>query len=155
MDVLIFLYHAIRRDFCKILQCQQFVVHIVSKVIWYRLAAQLSRHMPNSLVFSIYFEGHINGILPKGPHPPCLRMADRALLAGYHRYICHIQIMLDTPVQLPTERLTTKRCPGTVSALVREINIRLKEKLVLAPPQWYHTPLSSKWTIPKPMWPPT
>ena len=25
----------------------------------------------------------IDGILPKGPYPPCLRMADRALLAGY------------------------------------------------------------------------
>ena len=25
----------------------------------------------------------IGGILPKGPYPPCLRMADRALLAGY------------------------------------------------------------------------
>ena len=28
----------------------------------------------------------IESILPKGPYPPCLRMADRALLAGYHRY---------------------------------------------------------------------
>ena len=26
---------------------------------------------------------HIDGILPKGPYPPCLCMADRALLAGY------------------------------------------------------------------------
>ena len=25
----------------------------------------------------------IEGILPKGPFPPCLRMADRPLLAGY------------------------------------------------------------------------
>ena len=30
---------------------------------------------------------HIDGILPKGPYPPCLRMADRALLAGYPRYV--------------------------------------------------------------------
>ena len=30
---------------------------------------------------------YINGILPKGPYPPCLRMADRAVLAGYHIYI--------------------------------------------------------------------
>ena len=30
------------------------------------------------LGFMFYF-----GILPKGPYPPCLRMADRALLAGY------------------------------------------------------------------------
>ena len=29
----------------------------------------------------------IDGILPKGPYPSCLRMADRALLAGYTRYI--------------------------------------------------------------------
>ena len=29
----------------------------------------------------------IEGILPKGPYPPCLRMADRALLAGYPRNI--------------------------------------------------------------------
>ena len=33
----------------------------------------------------------IDRILPKGPYPPCLRMADRALLAGYPRHVgcCH------------------------------------------------------------------
>ena len=29
---------------------------------------------------------HIDGVLPKGPYPPCLRKADRALVAGYPRY---------------------------------------------------------------------
>ena len=29
---------------------------------------------------------YFDGILPKGPYPPCLRMADRALLAGYPRF---------------------------------------------------------------------
>ena len=29
---------------------------------------------------------HIDGILPKRPYPPCLRMADRTVLAGYPRY---------------------------------------------------------------------
>ena len=29
--------------------------------------------------------GKFDGILPKGPYPPCLRMADRALFAGYTR----------------------------------------------------------------------
>ena len=29
----------------------------------------------------------VEGILPKGPYPPCLRMADRALLAGYPRSV--------------------------------------------------------------------
>ena len=31
--------------------------------------------------------GHFECILPKGPYPPCLRMADRALLAGYPRFL--------------------------------------------------------------------
>ena len=35
---------------------------------------------------SLLSRTHIDGILPKGPYPPCLRMADRALLAGYPRY---------------------------------------------------------------------
>ena len=30
---------------------------------------------------------HIDGILPKGPYLPCVSMAGRALLAGYHRYM--------------------------------------------------------------------
>ena len=29
----------------------------------------------------------IDGILPKGPYLPCVNMAGRALLAGYHRYM--------------------------------------------------------------------
>ena len=28
---------------------------------------------------------YVSGILPKGPYPPCVSMADRALLAGYPR----------------------------------------------------------------------
>ena len=30
---------------------------------------------------------HFDGILPKGPYPTCLRMADKALLAGYPRFL--------------------------------------------------------------------
>ena len=30
---------------------------------------------------------YIDGILPKGPYPPCLHMADRAFLAAYPRYM--------------------------------------------------------------------
>ena len=29
---------------------------------------------------------HIEGVLPKGPYLPCVSMAGRALLEGYHRY---------------------------------------------------------------------
>ena len=39
----------------------------------------------------IYREREREGILPKGPYPPCLRMADRALLAGYPRYMHGIE----------------------------------------------------------------
>ena len=31
------------------------------------------------------FHSHSEGILPKGPYLPCVSMAGRALLAGYHR----------------------------------------------------------------------
>ena len=40
-----------------------------------------------SLISNINFSADIEGILPKGPYPPCLRMADRALLARYHWYV--------------------------------------------------------------------
>ena len=36
---------------------------------------------------------YIEGILPKGPYLPCLSMAGKALLAGYHQYtrqICDV-----------------------------------------------------------------
>ena len=38
---------------------------------------------------------YIEGILPKGSYPPCLRMADRALLAGYPRHIQTVVIGID------------------------------------------------------------
>ena len=53
--------------------------------------------MENNLSLSCW---NIEVNLPKGPYPPCLRMADRALLAGCPRYIlivpgdiyCHLSI---------------------------------------------------------------
>ena len=37
--------------------------------------------------------GHFEGTMPKGPYPPCLRMSDRALLAGYPRFlVCILQV---------------------------------------------------------------
>ena len=35
---------------------------------------------------------YIDGILPKGPYPPCLCMADKALLVGYPRYVPYVYI---------------------------------------------------------------
>ena len=43
------------------------------------------RYNPNSII-KLTGASYIDGILPKGLYPPCLRMADRALLAGYPRY---------------------------------------------------------------------
>ena len=45
--------------------------------------------------------GYIEGILPKGPYLPCVSMAGRALLAGYHRYVPN-----------ETHRTQWKRCCG-------------------------------------------
>ena len=33
------------------------------------------------------FVSDFEGILPKGPYPPCLRMTDRGLLAGYPQFV--------------------------------------------------------------------
>ena len=43
----------------------------------------------------------MDGILPKGPYPPCLRMADTALLARYPRYMVPLLAMLGANVDLP------------------------------------------------------
>ena len=51
--------------------------------VW-EMAAILSRPQ---FVNWIYWKPYDDGILPKGPYPPCLRMADRALLAGYPRWV--------------------------------------------------------------------
>ena len=66
--------------------------------------AQCWYHMHSSEICSFQFHAHnivgkrfnditvsyVEGILPKGPYPPCLRMADRAPLAGYPR--CKIKV---------------------------------------------------------------
>ena len=40
----------------------------------------------------------IEGILPKGPYLPCVSMAGRAILAGYHRYVIAIAgVLRKTP----------------------------------------------------------
>ena len=51
-------------------------IHQLSPLVWAKL------HFPTANMNS-----YIEGILPKGPYPPRLRMADRALLAGYPRYM--------------------------------------------------------------------
>ena len=50
-----------------------------------------------------------DGILPKGLYPPCLRMADRTLLAGYPRnMILHFSKKLFFHAQWPPEIISVK-----------------------------------------------
>ena len=54
----------------------------------YAKPASPKTHSSSVKVWAITNDGeHVDGILPNGPYPPCLHMADRALLAGYYRWI--------------------------------------------------------------------
>ena len=57
----------------------------------------------------------IEDIQPKGPYPPCLRMADRDFLAGYPRNVGQISLYLCLFVQKRTSTLGS--CPGVTSLL--------------------------------------
>ena len=88
---------------------------------------------------------HIDGILPKGLYPPCLRMADRALLAGYPRYMerhwCLTQWMKNK--MLNHEGICViELCQPSSMQLVA---------CLMAPPSHYQTnadqsPMRSTWT---------
>ena len=39
----------------------------------------------STLSYDFFRARHLEGILPKGPYLPCVSMASRALLVGYHR----------------------------------------------------------------------
>ena len=63
---------------------------------------------------------YIKGILPKGPYPPCLRMADRALLAGYPRYALTRYCSLSIPNMKVSWLPTTARAKFLWMAAVLE-----------------------------------
>ena len=67
------------------------IPHVITKWNWFS----------DSFIAVIYAPDlrHIDGILPKRPYPPCLRMAERVLLAGYPRYIRCWIIKLWPPLQ--------------------------------------------------------
>ena len=76
---------------------------------WHRWIALQMAHI-SELVSTCtcmgWHQRHIEGILPKVPYLPCVSMAGRALLAGYHRYIHVIPLV---PKQLfirPFEKRT-------------------------------------------------
>ena len=52
----------------------------------------------------------IEGILLKGPYPPCVSMAARALLAGYHRYVAYCYNMALLQIIPRTMHLIYRQC---------------------------------------------
>ena len=109
----------------------------------------------------------IDGILPKGPYPPCLRMADRALLAGYpcypvadspykgslkrRQFVCHDIIMhtdiADTSVQQPYPKLFLwKVNVGTLKLQRHLIILQHTSPVFLLPSHpgsWVSSPIAS------------
>ena len=59
----------------------------------------------------LHTSSYIDGILPKGPYPPCLRMADRALLAGYHRYLL-------TSISIDLRKYRQISCKTTIESFI-------------------------------------
>ena len=45
------------------------------------------------------FKPDIEGILQKRPYLPCVSMAGRALLAGYHRYVHGINLSVERTIK--------------------------------------------------------
>ena len=67
----------------SLMRVKQLLMHKVnqSDEMWHELRCLMLR-----LCTILFRKTYIEGILPKGTYPPCLRMADKALLAGYPRY---------------------------------------------------------------------
>ena len=73
-------------------------------------------------VWSMFCHLHIAGILPKGPHLPCVSMAGRALLAGYHQYVVCDMLLY----------YMILHC-GTIIVLVNFLHIPHKSHLIAHP----------------------
>ena len=111
--------------------CQTVSSSVIDKMIGYfrenSMQWSVGNYSPNNHnrpVISVKVCGlnwcQINGILPKGPYPPCLRMADRALLAGYPRnaniYLRCNFLAIYRPVCLWTH------CIGIASLIIHKQN---------------------------------
>ena len=62
------------------------------------------RHPHPRIICSVCLRLYIEGILPKGSYLPCVSMAGRALLAGYHRY--HIAATITRKFSLPASAIS-------------------------------------------------
>ena len=59
--------------------------------------------------------GYVGGILPKGPYLPCVSMACRTLLAGYHRCVNASHESAKNGLYNPKRNICGLRCQGKVS----------------------------------------
>ena len=89
-------WHLASMTYCSLFQIYKDIwIWILSFDVWSQVPEKYSFHSHH----------YIEGILPKGPYPPCLRMADKALLAGYPSYvqwtsiIAQYNMILNTAVQ--------------------------------------------------------
>ena len=78
------------------------VISCLSFIIFYILATSMRSEIRDFHIYSAFWCKSLTSTewviwlgrairrwyLPKGPYPPCLRMAERALLAGYPRRMC-------------------------------------------------------------------
>ena len=82
--------------FHNVFSCDYFtkILEIILKLLEIMVVGRLSQLSVEEIMRNVietesgktikkHRDPHIDGILPKGPYPPCLGMADRALLAGY------------------------------------------------------------------------
>ena len=89
------------------------------------------------MCFRNRYHSLIDGILPKGPYPPCLRMADRALLAGYPRLFCLVPLhdiylyIISWSLLTPHTHFTNNLWACTLNLV--EIHVTLPEKILTQP----------------------
>ena len=65
--------------------CNSYLEYLNSFSTWH--IADLLIEYSSTASLQMLMAWHVDGVLPIGPYPPCFRMADRALLAGYPRFI--------------------------------------------------------------------
>ena len=103
---------------CQILYLQM----LFYKLWWVTLFRWLMHKSYNDVKRHLVFP-YIDGILPKGPYPPCLRMADRALLAGYPRYMSFILSYVTSPLHWCTTMASDRWITHTEANGVQSISM--------------------------------
>ena len=90
---------------------------------------------------------YIEGILPKGLYLPCVSMAGRAFLAGYHRYThTYARIYLNTVIIVPADGLA----PSGAPPISTKFWIPYGSVTVMVCTKFHCDQLNTLWTRPSP-----